>query len=111
METFQSRFAPLEGENLQKDCNKGAGGDAVQTNSNSGCEEQLLAAAVASREIALVQMGENLEDEELGEVPKGPLQRSLSAGNLKLKGLAINPRVVTRNHTRTQGTSSSQSFK
>ncbi|KZV39521.1 hypothetical protein F511_37262 [Dorcoceras hygrometricum] len=90
-----SRHAPLELENLQKDRNTGASGDADQINSNSGCDEHILAAALASREIALVQMGgelpncsaqklfeenldtdmgaENLEDEELGEIPKGPL--------------------------------------
>ncbi|KZV41987.1 hypothetical protein F511_16935 [Dorcoceras hygrometricum] len=53
----------------------------------------------------------NLEDEEMENAPTGPLQRSLSAGNLKLKGPVITHRVVTRSHTRSQGNSSSKSFQ
>ncbi|KZV43290.1 endoribonuclease Dicer1 [Dorcoceras hygrometricum] len=51
------------------------------------------------------------EDKTLEDAPKQILQRSLSAGNLKLKGSAITHRMTTRSHTRSQGTSSSQSFQ
>ncbi|KZV31111.1 hypothetical protein F511_14992 [Dorcoceras hygrometricum] len=53
----------------------------------------------------------NSEDKELEEAPKQTLQRSLSAGNLKQKGPVILHRMATRSHTRSQGTSSSQSFQ
>ncbi|KZV41989.1 hypothetical protein F511_16937 [Dorcoceras hygrometricum] len=51
------------------------------------------------------------EDKTLEEAPKQILQRSLSAGNLKQKGHVIIHRMATRSHTRSQGTSSSQSFQ
>ncbi|KZV49215.1 hypothetical protein F511_41703 [Dorcoceras hygrometricum] len=51
------------------------------------------------------------EDKSLEEAPKQILQRSLSAGNLKQKGPAIMHCMATRSHTRSQGTSSSQSFQ
>ncbi|KZV43289.1 NAC transcription factor 29-like [Dorcoceras hygrometricum] len=54
---------------------------------------------------------DNLEDEEMENAHKGSLQRSLSVGNLKLKGPVITHRVVTRSHTRSQGNSSSKSFQ
>ncbi|KZV27921.1 hypothetical protein F511_31786 [Dorcoceras hygrometricum] len=111
----------------------GVANDVPRNTNKVGGVDQMLAAAVASRDRALVQMGcdmssgsahkiieENLEtdmgakiseDDELQGTYKWPLKRSLSAGNLKLKGPVPTHRVVTRSHTRSQGTSSSQSYQ
>ncbi|KZV52740.1 ubiquitin-specific protease [Dorcoceras hygrometricum] len=96
--------------NAHRDLNLGAADDAPRNTIKVGGIDQMLAAVVDSREKALVQMGcdmssgsalkiieenletdtgaENSEDDELQDTFKGPLQRSLSAGEIKLKSPA-----------------------
>ncbi|KZV17660.1 hypothetical protein F511_33317 [Dorcoceras hygrometricum] len=130
LESFQASVDSLDPENVHRDLNMGAADDALRNTNKVGGGDQILAAAVASRDRALVQMGcdmssgyakkiieenletdtgaENSEDDELQDTFKGPLQRSLSAGNLMLKGPALPHRVVTRSHTRSQGSRTPQ---
>ncbi|KZV41236.1 hypothetical protein F511_42167 [Dorcoceras hygrometricum] len=105
MDSFQPSDDSLQGEKANTNPIAGAVDNVDQNPSNLCGKEQMLAAAVESRELVLTQMGdgmptcaaqktfeENLdaemgieypEDEEQVEAPKGTLQRSLSAGNLK----------------------------
>ncbi|KZV41984.1 hypothetical protein F511_16932 [Dorcoceras hygrometricum] len=133
LESFQSSDDSQQVEKAHSSLFTGAVDD-VDHNASKFCDkEQMMTAAVASRELALTQMGDGMPtctaqktfednlDAEIGadypenenqvEVPKGTLQRSLSAGNLKHKGPVITHRVVTRSHTRSQGTSSSKSYQ
>ncbi|KZV37105.1 hypothetical protein F511_12740 [Dorcoceras hygrometricum] len=133
LESFQVCDDSLGLENAHRDLNLGAADDAPRNTIKVGGIDQMLAAAVDSRDRALVQMGcdmssgsalkiieenletdtgaENSEDDELQGTSKGLFKRSLSAGNLKLKGPVPTHRVVTRSHTRSQGTSPSQSYQ
>ncbi|KZV41532.1 transaldolase [Dorcoceras hygrometricum] len=133
LESSQDCDLSLDRGNAHRDLNLGAAADALRNTNQVGDINQMMAAAVDSRDRALVQMGcdmssgsaykiieENLEtdtgaeiseDDELQGTSKGPFKRSLSAGNLKIKGPVTTQRVVTRSHTRSQGTSSSQSYQ